>query len=499
MNTEGMNGANDWRRSAMLRNFLEIGFRWRRLMIGTFVALFLAVIGVALLLPTRYESQMKILVRRDRADSVVSPNREPAFELRTFVTQEELESEAELLKSRDLLAKVVVACDLHKSMTKSIWDMFSRDSANLRDEQKIGRAALALERNLSVEPIKRTNLISVSYRANDPQMAARVLNTLASLYLDKHLALHRVPGAFEFFNQQVEEYRKGLSNAQAQLAEFGRKEGVVSPPLEKEVAVRRLADFEAASKEARAAMVETRQRIRTIESQLASLPPRQTTQVRVSDNPQLMERMKSTLLELELRRTQLLTKFAPSYRLVQEVDAQIAQARGAIAAAEKAPLRDETTDRDPTYESLRAELARARTDLAAQEARSAAMAGLVRTYRAETQRLDRKEILQQDILRTAKAQEENYLLYLRKQEEARISDALDRQRISNVVVAQAATVPLTPRSGRLIVIVFGTLFAGFASVMLAFAADYWDPYFRTPAEVESFLGSPVVAAIPRNR
>jgi hypothetical protein len=36
--------------------------------------------------------------------------------------------------------------------------------------------------------------------------------------------------------------------------------------------------------------------------------------------------MKSKLLELELRRTELLTKFQPSYRLVREVEQQIAQA-----------------------------------------------------------------------------------------------------------------------------------------------------------------------------
>ena len=37
-----------------------------------------------------------------------------------------------------------------------------------------------------------------------------------------------------------------------------------------------------------------------------------------------------------------------------------------------------------------------------------------------------------------KTAEDNYLLYQKKQEEARISDALDRTRIANVVVAEAA-------------------------------------------------------------
>jgi hypothetical protein len=119
-------------------------------------------------------------------------------------------------------------------------------------------------------------------------------------------------------------------------------------------------------------------------------------------------------------------------------------------------------------------------------------------YRNENQQLDRKELLHQDMVRTAKADEENYILYLRKAEEARISDALDRQRFSNVVVAEPAAVPFTPQTRWLLVVVVGAFFASFASVMVTFFVDRWDPSFRTQEEVEAFLGSPVVAAIPKN-
>ena len=57
-----------------------------------------------------------------------------------------------------------------------------------------------------------------------------------------------------------------------------------------------------------------------------------TTVVRNSDNPQLLQQLKSTLLNLQLKRTELLTKYEPTYRLVQEVDQQIADAKNAISA-----------------------------------------------------------------------------------------------------------------------------------------------------------------------
>ncbi len=436
-----------------MRDFLTIGFRQRRLIINVFLGIFSIAIVIALLLPKKYESQMKILVRHERAESLVSPEREAPVQWRTEVSEGELQSEAELIRSRDLLGKGVV---------------------------------------------ELTNLISVSYRAKDPQLAAKVLNSLASLYLEKHLAMHRAPGQFEFFHKQAEEYRKALANAEEKLTSFSRDQGVVNPALEKEINVRKLAEFEAESKGARATIAESRQRIATLEAQLATLPKRQTTQVRTSDNPLLMQNMKSKLLELELKRTELLARFEPTYRPVQEVEEQIAQTRAAIAAAENAPLKDETTDRDPTYEALRSELAKSKTEFAATQARAAATSSLIRTYRTETQQLDRKELLHQDMLRVAKSDEENYMLYLRKAEEARISDALDRQRFSNVVVAEPATVPFTPQARWLLVVVIGGLLASLVSVIVAFVADRWDPSFRTPEEVESFLGTPVVAAFPKN-
>jgi capsular polysaccharide biosynthesis protein len=43
----------------------------------------------------------------------------------------------------------------------------------------------------------------------------------------------------------------------------------------------------------------------------------------------------------------------------------------------------------------------------------------------------------------------------------------------------------------------GGFLAALISVLLALIADRWDPSFRTPQEVEGFLGSPVLAALPK--
>src|SRR6184192_2944113 len=276
--------ADEEKQGFTMRDFLAIGFRQRRLIINTFLGILAISMVIAFLLPRKYEAQMKILVRHERAEQVVSPERDTPVQWRTEVSEEELQSEAELIRSKDLLGRVVVACNLQSLDGGSLWS-----KAEENDEQKIAHAVIKLEKALTVQPIKLTNLISVSYKSRDPQLAARVLNSLASLYLEKHLAMHRAPGEFEFFHQQAEEYRKALANAEAKLTDFSREQGVVNPGLEKEIAVRKLAEFEADAKSAQATIAATRQSIRAVESQLATLPKRETAQVRTSDNPQLME------------------------------------------------------------------------------------------------------------------------------------------------------------------------------------------------------------------
>ena len=260
--------------------------------------------------------------------------------------------------------------------------------------------------------------------------------------------------------------------------------------------LKRLTEAEALWRSTQAATAETERRIQELEGQLATSQARLTTQMHSSDNPGLPQ-LQSTLLSLELKRTELLTRFEPEYPLVKEIETQIVQTREAIAKTETQPVKGETTDRDPTHEWLRAELTKSRTELAALRARATATAGIVRAYHDKVQMFDQKGTLQQGLIRNLKAAEENYLLYLRKQEEARISDALDHQRIVNVAIAEAPTVPLSPSRPRWAwTLLVGVFFASVVSITLAFATDYLDPSFRTPGELQQLLNLPVLAATP---
>jgi len=486
-----------------LRDLLTIVFRHRRLMVISFLGILSAAIFAAVLEPNRYAAVMKILVKRERVDPVVTAEASALPQFALAVTEEEMNSEVELLKSRDLLERVVLACDL-QHQSDSAWSKVlpavtsRRKAMSPEKDTRIPKAVRTLEKALTMEVLKKTNLIAVHYQSSDPKLAAQVLTELSNLYLEKHLEMHRPPGAFDFFQQQTKEYRKGLTDAEERLVDFTHGGAVVSAKLEKEVALQKVAEFDATLRQTQASIAETQQRIHALQEQTVSIPARMVTQVRNADDAMLLSQLRANLLTLELKRTELLGKFDPSYRPVQEIETQIAQTRAALAVAEKSQLHEETSDRDPTHEWSRGELAKAKADLAGLQARAQATALTVQSYRANARSLERNEVVQDDLIRTVKATEENYLLYRRKQEEARISDALDRRRIINVAIAEAATVPSLPSSHRSLTLVMGLLLAIAASMGLAFGSDYLDPTFRTPEEMTSFLNIPVLAAMPQN-
>jgi uncharacterized protein involved in exopolysaccharide biosynthesis len=182
---------------------------------------------------------------------------------------------------------------------------------------------------------------------------------------------------------------------------------------------------------------------------------------------------------------------------VQEADKEVAQTEAAIESARKQQYVNETTDRDPTFELLREDIAKAQTELAAQKATASALKQSIDSMQTELVKLDKKAVKQQDLLREVKADEANYLLYLSKREQERTSDALDKKRIGNVAIAVPPVMPVLPAYSPLLVMVIGCFMAICLSVGTAFVVDYLDSSFRTPAEVFETLRVPVLAFVPK--
>ena len=473
-----------------VREIAMVLFRQSRVFLGTAGVIFLLSIVFAFA-GASYRAHFRVLVRRGRSDPPVTgqPNAPPDFS-RVEVSEEELNSEAELLKDGEVLRRVVEANDLGGN------DWLGWLRGHEIPAARTERAARRLADKLKVESLKKTNLIAVSYDSGNPQLAARVLQSLLSIYLEKHMQVHRPAGQLHFFDQQTAESRAQLERSKRKLLEFAKTRGVVAAGQQRDLLLLRLESLEASSGQIRVQISEGQHRVRELKTEIAELPQRSITQIRTADNPELLRTLKGSLLDLEMKRTQLLTKFEPGHRLVQEVEEQILQAKAAIATENSTPTRDETSDKDAGYEWAKAELEKVRVEMKGLQAGQSATRAELKNYRQTARRLGEDAVTQDDLANSERAAEENYLLYVKKREEARMGDALDEGGIVNVAIAEQPVVPALPVWPAGVVILAGLLTGITMGLGAAFAADYLDPALRTPEDVFTCLELPVLATLP---
>lgn len=474
--------------SPTLRELAATLFRHSRLMAASFSCVLLTIVLYGLLSP-RYEAHLKILLRRGRSDPVVSP--QPAIPVdfaRAEISEEELNSEVELLRDQDLLKPVVEETGLVRTAV-----------AEARHPEEVEQAVRKLARRLEVEPLKKSNLIQISYRSRDSAQAALVLSSLSAAYVRKHLKLQRPSGELPFFEQQAAEYARRLRQSEDQLVHFTQAHGVSSAALERDIALQRLGEAEAGRRQISQERTETEQRVSALRQQLASFPSRSVTHKSWTDNPLLLQTLKARLLDLQLKRAELLTRFEPTYRLVREAEREIEETRQSIAAEALTPVREETTDKDSNYEWARLELEKSQVQEESLRARETAADSQIASLRALAQQRQSESVAQQDLVRAAKAEEDTYLLYLRKREEARIGDALDERRILNVAIVEPPVAPALPVHSLTFFLLLGFGLASACSIGLAFAADYLDPTIRTPDEALGLLEVPVLACLPESK
>ena len=170
------------------------------------------------LYPPVYESQAKLLVRyvleRSAVDSVDSTNAAP--QAAASSNDRVIGAEIAILTSWDLAVQVAQAIGPKRLLPRS------------GDAATETAAAGAVSSGLSAISSKGSNIIFVSYKNRDPQIATLVLQELLSRYFVKHLEVHRSAGAFDFVTQQTDQVRARLNQTEDALKSLRDKTGIVS-------------------------------------------------------------------------------------------------------------------------------------------------------------------------------------------------------------------------------------------------------------------------------
>ncbi|MFN7919148.1 MAG: hypothetical protein U0Q16_03575 [Bryobacteraceae bacterium] len=427
---------------------------------------------------------MTFLVKNERPETVITPQQTQGMAPYAQVSEGQLAVELELLSSRAVLRAVAVACGLDST-------------AGVRGtpDQQIEAAIQNLRKKVRVQPVLKANMIRVKYAAYNRTEAESVLRELAKAYMEQHLKIHGNNGAV-FFGHQSHEAEDKLRKAQRELAAFQTRNNLVLLGVQKDLVLRRCVEAEAALRAAEVAQAESEQRAIEAKGNMSGLAARITTQVRRVPNQYSAERLNTMLVELENKRTELLMKFRADDRVVVQANQQIADTRRALEAARQAAANEEATDLNPLRQSLETESVRSRTDANAAGRRATVLRGQLAHYRAELARLEALTGEHDALSRQVRELESNYTLYSRKFEESRVEEALDRQKFTNVSLAQPPAVPEFPMP-RPWTAIGGLGLAGLASILAAaMITGRASRFVHTPSTLEQLTGVPVLGTLP---
>jgi uncharacterized protein involved in exopolysaccharide biosynthesis/Mrp family chromosome partitioning ATPase len=229
------------RRELQQRSGVKLGdilfalFKRKRIIIVCAGVGIIATAAVYFLYPPSYESQAKLLVRYVTERSAVDPiDAEKAGAASNNEADRVIGAEMEILTSWDLAMQVAQAIgpqrllpppqDLVSRVARAIGlkGLLSPSGASATE----GDAAGAVSSGLKALSTKGSNIILVSYKNRDPQIATLVLQELLSRYFVKHLEVHRSAGAFDFVTQQTDQVRARLNQTEDALKSLKEKTGI---------------------------------------------------------------------------------------------------------------------------------------------------------------------------------------------------------------------------------------------------------------------------------
>jgi polysaccharide biosynthesis protein PslE len=483
-----------------LRNFLYVLFKRRTLILLFFFATVCTVaIGTFVIDPV-YEAYSQVLVKVGRENLYVPPtgNVSPVISLNR---EEQINSEIEIVRSRSLLEQVVQAIgptmvyqELEEERTGILGRILGGETT---EPSPADSAVLLLEKALQVDAIKKSNVIEITFQHKDPLMAAAVVNKLVSLYLDRHLDVHKTPHSYAFFKEQSQILETKLKEVEAQLEVFKKQHNVTSLAEERSLLLRQESDLRVSLNQTLSSQAETENRISQLQKHLASVPENIPQGEEIDHNPYIISTLQARLVELELKEKDLLTKYTEESRLVRNVREEIQIVREKLGEQETKRYGKTRSGLNVTHQRLQEEFLRNQAEGKALAAKKETQESQLADYKRKLEMLNQIEVELNQLQQQVDVHRQNYRLYLTKFEESRISDAMDTEKITNVTQIQPAQVPLKPVKPRVLLnLVLGFFLAAFGGLGLAFFVEYLDEGLEKPEDVEEALDLPVLASIP---
>jgi succinoglycan biosynthesis transport protein ExoP len=405
--------------------------------------------------------------------------------------REYFQTQVEIMKSRELARKVIERLKLtehpdydpRRNRAEGVSGLnplsWFRVDEPLTDEDVLKSVVRAFQNNLQVQPVRSSQLVQISFTAYDKELAARVPNTLAEVYVESDLEakVKMTQKASAWLTEQMGELRQKLEGSERALQEYRERERIVDA---KGVA---LSGASRALEEATTSLVSARAKRAEAESLFNQVQAaKQGRGASLESIPAVLrhptvQKMKELEAEAERKLADASKRYGPEHPRMLQANAELASAR------------------DNVRRQIDIVVAGVAKEYEVAKANEQAIASALGQSKAEIQGLNRKEFQLGVLEREANANRQLYDMFVNRFKETNVAADL-QSTVARVV--DPATIPgvaYAPKKAQIVSIAAAV--ALIIGMMLSLLLDRVNNTINTAGEVEAKLGVPMLGYLQK--
>ncbi|MBR1193328.1 exopolysaccharide transport family protein [Bradyrhizobium sp. AUGA SZCCT0160] len=424
------------------------------IIVPTVLALVLSIAAVNMVTP-RYKSEARILVD-GRENVFLRPNGERNEE-RNTVDAEAVTSQVQLLLSRDLAREIIKKNKLAErpefdpvlqgfSPLKSLLALFGigRDPLSLTPEERVLDAYFE---RYTAYAVDKSRVIVIEFQSRDPELAARVANSIAEGYLalQQGARQDQAKSASGWLSGGIEDLRKKVAEAEQRAEDFRSKSSLFIGTNNTSLSNQQMGEINTQLNNARALKSDAESKARMIKDMLQSGKPIEASEVL---NSELIRRLSEQRVTLRAQLAEQSSTLLDGHPRIKELKAQLGDLDRQLR--EEASKISRSLENDARLASGRVDSLRNELELVKKQASAS----------------NGQDVQLRALEREAKAQRDLLESYLAKYREAAARENIDAAPADGRIISRA-TVSNTPAYPKKLPIV---LIATLATLLLTSGA-----------------------------
>lgn len=374
----------------------------------------------------------------------------------------------------------------------------------LRSQSVLNIVSQNLNYKLSVEDIsnglvikqgetngQKNDIIELSFKNANAEMARDVLNELCKTYIDyrRDVNSQEVSRLIFKFETQINKLQEDLDKKESDLRLFKEENRMVRLSSETNLTVSKISDMELALQQTQLSLVETGERITVLNSQIS----RQEKDIVQSITYQDPFQNKLAALELELN--SLTAEYSPEHFKVKMLKQQIENLKSAAIDSISREAASKTLVKNPIRQSLLQDLVNLTVEKSALEQKRVAQQKIIERLNLDLLKLPSLEQKYAYLERETESILQTLRMLKSKYEEAKIRR--DSQESDLKLLEMAETPKKAVSRVGLTNIIIGILIGIILGIAFALLLEYLDQSLKNPRDVEKELDLPLLGVVPQ--